>query len=481
MFEKDVLSSEEKKLIEEFHQREQEQIVYEETHERILKQNIGVKESKQAKKEAEKIERFYIYDSWKRLFNRCSFFNEIACQCMFHSLLGQLLRDKKIKRSGGRYLDYRIHFFWIQDSRTGKGEAMSFVRYIGEQLTKKDGEMMRFYKVGRRTDASFINSCVYDQRTRTYLPQMRQGVLELNDIVYWEEASKLLRPSTYGEELKDIMMTVMEPLGSSKNEYPKSLDMWPMTTYTRSPSTIIATTRPVSNIRPDLVYDGMMQRMLLYVRNVNDNVRRRMNEKVAITSFESDDLQKDVRKLVEDFNDLREFAFNNIITLQPERKDKIIAFMKEKIMYFDEDIKDSIMMMENKEILRSFVGGFNDNMIKLIHHSAVMRKSKYVDMEDVEYAFNLLNGLYVGIKYWVELDVGVEMNRRDLQRISILKGILMRNKRQMSRTKLVGIASKSLSLSENAVYQLIKRYSNGKHAIFKITPYEKDKGVLIEI
>lgn len=104
----------EKNLKEAYEERQREEENLQLQEEIILNITINNYERQLAKVQAEQIEKYYAFDRWKNLFNKMSFYNDIPCQILFHAFLGQLLCKKRIMQTAN-FIDFRIHFLWLQD------------------------------------------------------------------------------------------------------------------------------------------------------------------------------------------------------------------------------------------------------------------------------------------------------------------------------------------------------------------------------
>ena len=157
----------------------------------------------------------------------------------------------------------------ILSHNSGKGQGIDFFRKIGERCQKTVDEKkspLRLHKVGRTTSAALINSWEVDPKTKAFTNVVKPGLLAKNDVVYWEEAGKLIRGDAHNEDTNDIILTITEPFGSSKNIYEKNLAGYPEPATTKSDCSIVATTRPIENIKSYLLYSGLMQRFMVIIR-----------------------------------------------------------------------------------------------------------------------------------------------------------------------------------------------------------------------
>lgn len=473
----DYIDSNKKVLEREYYEREEERVDEEVIEKKILDIEFNKKEIKKVKKDVKNIIQYTVLDKWMRLFNQASFKNEDAIQILFHVVLGQMLSSLKIYLKSGDYLDYREHFMWLQQSRTGKGKAINLIFKICEELkkhiivnNKKIMHKMRFKKMGKVTDAGLVNNWKIDKKGKL-TNQIKYGVLEKFDVICWEEAKKLIKSgNNYNEDEKEILMTVMEPIDSLNNLWDKDLKDYDESCPTKSSASLIATTRPIGNLRPELLYEGLFQRFLVIVRNVTSKTRKKMREKVALSSFqeEDDNFDEQLKEVASEIQKIYEFAIKSKISIRKEDFTKILNFINQKLEWFDEDIEQNIGKKENCEIMEAFVGGFRDHILKLAHHSTVMRRSSYLEIKDIEYAFELIKKSYESIKIWVEesMTIDIDTEKKESSRKFIIEKTIKRAGGKIKKSDLIKYLIKELEVSYPTASKILNDYLGKKTSRF---------------
>jgi len=466
-------NSREIELEEEFTRRQDMEEDEQRKQKEILEQDFSAEEVKIIKRKAENIGKYYAYDKWRLLFDKVSFCNEVPGQVLFHVLLGQLLKDHKIQQSGDIQEDLRLHFFWIQDSGSGKSRATEFLRKVSERFYVRESEskkrILRVYKMGKTTDASMINSWRYDNKKREYTTIPQFGILAKNDIIYWEEANKLITGGQFSEETQEIVMTAVEPIGSRNNVYQKELRDYPAPAETTCEASFVAVTRPLENLKPQLLYNGLLQRFVTYFRTLDDSERQEMFDRASLSSFKdkNDTFLQELDLLVDEIKKIVDFSGSVMVDLEPKERARLLKHISNKISWFTENIVKSVFSGELQNILHSFNSRIRNNMIVVASHSALMRGSKVVQEEDIEYSFELMKKCFLSIKDWMELNFTERVDDIKNKRQRIVGLLLKKNGGKMKKSLVVDELIQLWKLSKDGVYKYLKRLENVRYSRFK--------------
>ena len=490
--------SEEDKLQEQYENQLAEEylrrIEEEEEQKEKLEEIKSIKPTEEEKKEiiqtAKQTEKYYAYDLFRRLFSQVSFCNDIMGQILFHYILGQQVCDFKIPTHGGAYLDMRIHFLLVQGSGSGKGKAVEFVRKLlnlkprivyDEQLGIYRQRPHTLYKMGIETSAGLLNSANVDNKGKVNeADPVKIGILQKYDFIYWEEGRPIFEPGNFNQELQEIFMTVMEPIGSEANVFNKALRNYDEAIPTTCTASVLITTRPVGKLTDMVIKTGLPQRTLFLPRKLDDGTREEMNKFVSLSRIpkskkEEEQFQQDMIKLAEEIQKIIEFAWVNQIQLNQEHIGELSAYLNEKIQWFVDDLEHSISNDTNRELLHTFISRYSDHMLVLAHHAAIIRKSPTVERADIEYAFNLLQKIYNELKLWIETTAmeQKEVKAEETEIKKIIEKYVINHNNQASFAELVKHISKSISKSYSASSYHVTKYSKGENALIKIDPVKK--------
>jgi len=433
----------------------------------------------EAEKMAKKISELYAIDDWIKLFNDISYDNEIAGRCIYHVLLGQCIADKKILLPNGTAIDNRIHFVWVSPSGSGKGQAFELAINVAEHLkiqcafkNETNNEIsyqtrpFRIYKYSKGSDASLIDEPVF-KKGKIVQGQIKFGSLSQKDLLYMEEARPLLESGKFNEDLREIFLGIMEPVCNKNHGYSKKLKDWDTEIITKSRISLLCTTRPVNGLKENMIWNGMMPRTLFLVVNLSIDDRKHMSKNDNANSFETrnnsikavSDLETRIKAVAKKINEVAEFAYKTELDIKKEDVAILNTFLNNKMI----EIWDDLSKFGNEitpQILEIFVTRYKALIIKLTNHSAYTRKSKYIELADLQYAFDLIKHCYTSQVKWVTEEVIEDYNEKEKFKKkkniydSILK-IYSENK-NISRKDLIDKSVFVTQKAESYIYGVIR-------------------------
>ena len=386
-----------------------------------------------------------ILEKWMRLFNMRSFCNEVPGQILFHVLLGQKLKDLKVYTKPGKWIDLRIHFGHLQDSGSGKGEELEFELEMAKRLKLKTESLG-----GSVTDAALLSN------------NKRAGILSQKDIVCYPEARVLFDPNKWNSEIREILIAVMEPLGSEGNKYFKKLGGYEEGVITQSSASLVFTTRPISNVRGEIPAVGHLQRAIFYPRELDNKTRQEMDKKnIEMLSNGKIEWQKESKELADEIDNICQKAIVNNLRISNETE-----FLKElqlKNIKFSQKISE-ISDKEDKGILHTFTARYTDQILKLAFHHAVMRESSNVEIVDLEYAFELIWKVFEQLCLWVEIVIEKDWRKvsdREIKLKQIKSWIewLEKNKGKATLSDLAKFYAKKYGRTEMAGRLFIEQHA----------------------
>lgn len=438
---------------------------------RILKKQVKVEEQKQIKKDVTTLQFKYQTSLWSKLFNQRSFNNDLYGQALFHSVLG-IICDIKVPIKRNQFIWARPSLFYIQRSRSGKNEGMYFVENILKHFHKKTilnnkpvkVRPIRCLRVGKKTDPTLLNRFVMVnkkgmmevKRNDDGTPQIIQGELEKNDLIWYPEASYLLNPSNYNEEEVNIHLNLLETEGT----FTKELEKWGgLQSETKGGNySLIAISRPIEDIKKYIVYNGLLQRCLFIARHLSRQERRMMLEMVALhahsTKKQRQEYEKDFIQLIKDLKEIQDFALLNPPEIRDEESELFISELHKKLMYFDASIQRECSFETNKDIFEDFIANYTNLMLTIIYQSAVIRRSKYVKLVDLEYAFNFFDNMFNKIKPWIEENI--EITSSENTKTTKRRSCMYKLKKQVGQKLKISAAIKFISKDLNCSYPTAK-------------------------
>ena len=383
----------------------------------------------------------------------------------------------------------------ILTHNSGKGTMTKLLWRISDRASKivwrgdqPHLEPCHIEKLGRITNAALINNEVPGKDGRPKIDKdtgemmINYGLLFFTDYLILEEARQLIKPGKDNEEIQEIFMTCAEPIGSSNNIYTKRLKNYNDTIETPSSVSWFATTHPVGKIKNVLANTGLLQRSLFYPRMINDDVRQQMNKLSSLaltTKLDTEKFDIEFSQLREELDKVVDFASKNTVTFKESEIPEMSSYLYEKLSWFMGET-GKISKTENRDILQSFVARYRNHLLVLAHHSAVMRYSLYVEKEDIEYAFNMMQEIFKSLLIWIELNVEEEKETREENKdyVSLIHTALT-GKMWMYKSDIVDFVAAHLRVHKKAVYRKLNEFAIGENRLIEFDDSEGERSVKV--
>jgi hypothetical protein len=462
----------------------------------VIASEYRADELKKIEKKAEYNSSIYLPSKYMHCYNNEIEKNEVLGKCSLHYILGAFLRDKKIYKNQFSWLDYRIHLTLIQMSGTGKGLTANFIDRLVKKIkfpildfkTKQLLDPSKWRKIniitsGVATSQSLINSYVMNRDgikiDKEGNKVIVRGSLSTEDFFIYEEGGHLFDDNPESVKITDAFLRAMEPIGSSNNKIDKKLVSYDEPLSTTSKSSIFIMTRPFGKIKKSVAGSGFFQRCLFIPIEIDYGIVNKMridsgiNEIDYMSGIKSPLNKINYDDLVEEFIKVIQFAYNNEIIFNPKHNENIKSFYKTKMKWFNDDMLDNIKSEDVQYIICSLQNRYKDNMFKLAYHSAVMRYSKYVDLEDIQYAFDIMKDLYIEQKNWLteSLDVSYIEKKEKMEFNKILHNLIILDKNNLKNMAIITRDMSNITgLEYNICWKKIINLSRGQNRMIKITP-----------
>lgn len=233
-----------------------------------------------------------LYKVWSEYYEKSVWENKHFKDLLFLKICGDYFTSKGIKLLySGRYNTLRVHPFFIQDSGSGKSEAMKAAHFMEKHLGLKGAYLTS------TTDASLIGTFI-DNRKNPSKPLAVYGMLKNYNYLYWDEGTILLSDSSYSNNLQSIIqMTTDEP-----GWVEKALRLGVMGFYTETG--ICAGSYMDDSISSTIFRKGVFQRMLISCKDINSkDVSDFMKNKYRLIMSSNIDKSKDMdsfRQIIEE-------------------------------------------------------------------------------------------------------------------------------------------------------------------------------------
>lgn len=344
------------------------------------------------------------------LFSEVSLLNTVYAHLSFHLILGQLLKNVKIKYGKDSILDCRIHFFISQDSGSGKSKALIFIKKICDEL-KIPIEIIE----GEINEASLMGS-FKEKHTKGGIVRIEEEGLyrkyEDGGILFFDEAGLFMR-----HEQKEYNPGILEYIQGATNEYyePNSVltrNLKGISIKVHPYVSIAMITFPIENKVLDLLKRGFFQRIFpyfriltrdewlqlqkLYNKKLYEGLRMNIESKSWNLDIEEKKYKNEIDNLVKSLLDVKNFAMNKKITIEHGALDFLNNVSEEinnKISSTSKDIQEYLNTFRIRSI---------NNIIKISTHRALINKRTEIKVEDLEYASNLVKNIIFSLIEQIE-------------------------------------------------------------------------------
>lgn len=380
---------------------------------------------------------------------------------------------------GGKYFSPLIHFFWQQDTSSGKSKGQNFFKDVAKAISKQ----IAMTKKMKSSDRFYIQSTNWTETQETYLTRFQQkqtnkgiqldfnappipGLFQKSDIICSEECAFLFNEKqTTKQNLSELLLDSLEgkPLK-------KDLISWNGNSTMTYPNFIFSgLSRPTRNITADFFDKGLFQRMFVYTRTTNDAMQEaaiRISTKLKSCS------KQYIQMLAKEFEDLYEWKIKNT----PKKLIIKDNFMEKKI--HEEYLK---LSKSNKKAFRhsfllqkkvnSFLSRYYSNYIYRISMLlALSRKSTIIEECDFKEAAYIIEQLIFSVQQFSEGNIKVEHTElQDMVRIKkAFFSYYLRNQNEfIERKELVLFLSGKLNITEKRSEGIIDDYLGIEFLIIK--------------
>jgi len=383
------------------------------------------------------IDKFPVLEGYLHHFANTSMMNDIPGMLSFFFIQGQLLLPYVRIPTGDNHLDPRVHVFWIQPSRTGKSIAWNFISEIMQEI----GVDYEAFASG--TDAGLIgsNKPVFDENNKpTGDTEIVPGLLAGKKAINFDEGSILLTPNKHSQETVLYLQTACNAVGSKSNILVKHLKGDKI--ECESKVSLWITTYPPSGVKEYVLTKGIFQRVLLYWKHWDMDMRQEVSNTRLGTFFQRpNDNEVSKEDICEYFKtteirirdrlfELSETTFTQWHSMSDEDKEDIVqqymwdmftpsADYQTALYQASDDIYENLGQMSASmaEIVASFTPGIENYLGIISLHMAVLDESWEITEDHVDMAFDILNDLFMNLIQWLEDSVQIDSNKKKENKI----------------------------------------------------------------
>jgi hypothetical protein len=267
-----------------------------------------------------------IVEDWVKSATEVSKKNPVPATMLFYNILGDIVKDMVALPVGRSIEDCRIHVLWLQTSGSGKSEMYNFVgpvvRRLYEIMEETQGKRYDIFDLDDYTDGTLIGSFkpveieeTDDEGNIRREKRMEQvnGALHGQGLAYWDEFeySGVFSQSQHKQNVIVYLNTFMNSLHGQNWQIKKKLTHSENTLVCECRRSSYATSYIPHNLSTLIAEKGVLQRMLIFVREVDEKEIREMREMVIRSMGVISDRATPVEKYA--------LAFNSIYTEVLER------------------------------------------------------------------------------------------------------------------------------------------------------------------
>ena len=367
--------------------------------------------------------------------------NEVPVAMAFMSLLSTICSDMVAVRFKRNVEDCRIHFCWIQTTGSGKSTLFNFLGPVTTELYTRinaleNNSKLDVVDVKDFTTAALIGNAVEDGKDEDGNTQYREniGILAGSGMLAFDEFENVgvFKSHNHKEGLVGHLNTMMNTLWGQNYVIKKKLTNGPYINCD-SRRSIYATTYPPKNLQEVIADTGLLQRMVLYVRETTDMEKDRMMMNLIEAIGVEEDITLPIEKysnaLFKIFTTLKE---RNLELRQdnPEMTDTEVAL---GMMTFKDEVRDLMKFEyynmveflrgsreEVKETTDKFTARLFVNLTKMsvlmsiCEAPGIRDKNKryVVSARNVRQASKLIRQCYIALVSW--LDVALRERRQSI-------------------------------------------------------------------
>lgn len=327
--------------------------------------------------------------SWVDTFTTdYSYENPLYGEAVLHVILGRCLINQRIQKRGSETAP-RISLFYLQGPSSGKSSAYGMIYEVLDSLG------IEIMSPDETTDAALVGTIereVDEQGNEEWVEE--EGVLSETEVFHFDEASVLINPKKYQENMMTYLQKALNPIGSEQNKITKKLAHGEQITVRPSCSLLLTSYMP-EGIEETVLNTGFLQRMIVVPRDLTIDDRIAQTEK-DIMALGEEAKESELEELINEFKRIHRFY--------QEPKEFSWERAKPTLVKYANDMYDQVAdtPIEVRRVLEGFVPRIIEQLYRLSLHYCCMRRGTTVRSEDVRNAVGLpMTSLHM-IIHWLE-------------------------------------------------------------------------------
>jgi len=344
----------------------------------------------------EKVELPPIVKRWVDVVSEFSLHNQYAATMAFYTTVGQLVKDHVRIPVGKLALDTRIHFCWIQTARSGKTTMFDFLSPVWDKaFTKINNHPLTLPKPrgplngvneftlsnpDAFTDQALLGTIKIDQQNPEWargrdqdnvdfegnpIPEFIDvpiaGALFGSGIIAFDEFehSGIFKETQHKQDTVMMFQKFMNRLDSDTHLIKKRLTEWGRDLVVDCQRSLWATTLPPQGLEKVILTKGVFQRMWLYVREVPESLKMKMEEDYIDAVGVIDESSDDTDVFAEEFSDM----LYDLYKWCKDRHEK--TGDKRKVVIWSKDAQAALKVVWKG--MRKYMDGFSDHIFEALN------------------------------------------------------------------------------------------------------------------
>lgn len=391
-------------------------------------------------------------ESWVDTFTTdYSYKNPLYGRGALHVILGRCLINQRITKRGAGSAP-RVSMFYLQGPSSGKSSGYSM---IYEVLDALDIEIMSPDEI---TDAALIGTV--EQTTDEHGNQTWEeepGVLAEAEVFHFDEASIILDPKEYQQNMMTYLQKALNPIGSEQNKISKNLAHGEEIVVRPNCSLLLTSYMP-EGLEDTVINTGFLQRMLVIPRQLTIETRKEQTIK-DIEALGEDSQDADLRELINELKSIKRHY--------QEPKEFYWHRAKPVLRKYAQDMYDLIegTPLEVRRVLEGFIPRMIEQLSRLSVHYCCIRRDTTIMPSDVRQSADLVIQTLHMIIYWLEENPELrgEQHRASIgERYRQLLDVV--SDREPTAGEYYGVSgimpgiTSAWNISETSVYRWIHRF-----------------------
>lgn len=392
-------------------------------------------------------------DSWVHTFTTdYSYKNPTYGRAVLHVILGRILVNQRIVKRGSEVAP-RVSMFYLQGASSGKSSAYPMIYDVMSELG------IDIMSPDELSDAALIGTIeqeVDEEGNEQFVDS--EGILSDTEVFHFDEASVLINPKKYQQNMMTYLQKALNPIGSEQNKITKQLAHGEEITVRPTCSLLLTSYMP-EGIEDTILNTGFLQRMIVVPRELT------IDDRISQVTQDVDALGEDANET--DLEDLI-LELKRVKKFYSERREFDWSKAKPVIKKYAKQMFDTVRDTPRgvRKVLESFVPRQIEQMYRLAMHYCCLRRDTTVSPRDVREGAKLILKSFHMVVNWLEENPEMDTNggNRDKAK-KRYKGLLrVVNSRESNRedgfygvNEIIDSLKKQWNLSESSCYNWINK------------------------